>query len=91
MEKENQWATGDGGLTYVSATIGIVIAVACAWYCRRLALEKRRNVPLWTVLGFVLTVVAVPVLFLLPAANRGVGGASSGGVEDSPTRVAMAR
>lgn len=55
------------GLTYVSVTIGIVIAVACAWYCRRLALEKRRNALLWTVLGFVLTVVAVPVLFLLPA------------------------
>jgi hypothetical protein len=59
------------GLTYVSVTIGIVIAVACAWYCRRLALEKRRNVLLWTILGFVLTVVAVPVLVLLPATSSG--------------------
>lgn len=58
-------------LTYISAAIGIAIAVACAWYCHRLALEKRRNALLWTVLGLVLTVVAVPVLFMLPAASSG--------------------
>jgi hypothetical protein len=52
-------------LTIASATIGIAIALACAWYCRRLALHKGRNVLAWTVLGFVLTVIAVPVLVLL--------------------------
>ncbi len=53
-------------LTVISATIGVAIALACAWYCRRLALEKGRRVLLWTVLGLVLTVIAVPVLVLLP-------------------------
>lgn len=57
------------GLTYISVAIGLAIAVACAWYCRRLAGEKGRNVLVWTVLGFVLTVVAAPVLVLLPAAQ----------------------
>jgi ABC-type proline/glycine betaine transport system permease subunit len=52
-------------LTIISATIAVAIAVVCAWYCRRLALEKGRNVLLWTVLGFALTVIAVPVLVLL--------------------------
>ena len=50
-------------------TIAIVIAVACALYCRRLAVEKGRNVLLWTVLGFAVTVIAVPVLVLLPEAR----------------------
>jgi hypothetical protein len=53
-------------LTIISATIGIAIALACAWYCRRVALEKGRNAVLWAVLGFALTVIAVPVLVLLP-------------------------
>ena len=53
-------------LTVISATIGVAIALACAWYCRRLALEKGRRVLLWTLLGLVLTVIAVPVLVLLP-------------------------
>ena len=53
-------------LTAISATIGVAIALACAWYCHRLALEKGRRVLLWTVLGLVLTVIAVPVLVLLP-------------------------
>jgi hypothetical protein len=53
-------------LTIISATIGVAIALACAWYSRRLALEKGRRVLLWTLLGLVLTVVAVPVLVLLP-------------------------
>lgn len=57
-------------LSYVSATIGVVIAVACAWYCRRLAARKGRSVPFWTVAGLVLTVVAVPVLYLAPAAGQ---------------------
>ncbi len=60
-----------GDLTYISAAVGIAIAVACAWYCRRLALEKGRNAVLWVLLGFVLTVVAVPVLILLPATSSG--------------------
>ena len=53
-------------LTVISATIGVAIALACAWYCRRLALEKGRRVLLWALLGLVLTVIAVPVLVLLP-------------------------
>ncbi len=60
-------------LTYISASIGVAIAVLCAWYCRRLAHEKRRSAALWTVLGLVLTVVAVPVLVLLPAIPSGAG------------------
>jgi len=56
-------------LTYISATIAIGIAILCAWYCRRLALEKGRRVLPWIVLGLILTVVAVPVLVLLPAAG----------------------
>ena len=56
-------------LTVISATIGVAIALACAWYCRRLALEKGRRVLLWTLLGLVLTVIAVPVLVLLPEAS----------------------
>ncbi len=55
------------GLTYISVAIGVAIAVWCAWYCRRLAAEKGYNVLLWTILGLVLTVVAVPVLVLLQA------------------------
>jgi ABC-type proline/glycine betaine transport system permease subunit len=53
-------------LSYISVVIGLAIAVACAWYCRRLAREKGRGVTRWTVAGCVLTVVAVPVLVLLP-------------------------
>lgn len=53
-------------LTVVSVTIAVLIAIACAWYCRRLAREKRRSAPLWTLLGLVLTIIAVPVLVLLP-------------------------
>jgi len=66
-------SAGEAGpvhLSYISVTLGILIAVTCAWYCRRLAADKRRSVPLWTLLGFVLTVVAVPVLVLLPEARR---------------------
>jgi len=55
-------------VSWFSVTIGLVIAVLCAWYCRRLAATKGLNVPLWTVLGFVFTVLAVPVLVLLPLA-----------------------
>lgn len=66
-------------LTIVSATIGITIAVACAWYCRRLAVEKRRGVLLWTLLGFVLTIVAVPVLVLLPSAPSDAASGESDG------------
>ena len=58
-------------LTYISVTIGLAIALACAWYCRRLATEKGRGVVRWTLLGFVLTVVAVPVLVLLPSVSGG--------------------
>jgi hypothetical protein len=64
-------------LTYISVTIGVAIAVWCAWYCRHLAAAKGRNVLVWSVLGFVLTVVAVPVLVLLPLApdeREGAGG-----------------
>jgi hypothetical protein len=62
------------GLTYISVTIGVAIAAWCAWYCRRLAAEKGRNVVLWTILGLVLTVVAVPVLVLLPLTPDGDDG-----------------
>lgn len=58
-------------LSYISVAIGLAIAVACAWYCHRLARAKGRGVLRWTVLGFVLTVVAVPVLVLLPAVPNG--------------------
>ena len=58
-------------LTYISVAVALAIAVACAWYCHRLALEKARNVVLWTILGLVLTVVAVPVLVLLPPLSDG--------------------
>jgi hypothetical protein len=53
-------------LSYISVAIGLAIAVACAWYCRRLAHEKGRGVKRWTVAGLALTVLAVPVLVLLP-------------------------
>jgi ABC-type microcin C transport system permease subunit YejE len=59
-------------LTIISATIGIAIALACAWYCRRLALEKGRNVVVWTLLGLFLTILAAPVLVLLPSAHSRV-------------------
>ena len=59
-------------LTIISATIGIAIALACAWYCRQLASEKGRNVLLWTLLGLLLTVIAVPVLVLLPSGHSRV-------------------
>lgn len=79
------------GLTYISVTIGVAIAVWCAWYCRRLAAEKCRSVVLWTLLGFVLTVVAVPVLVLLPAAREaGAEDAAHGApsIADGPERAA---
>ncbi len=66
-------------LSPVSVAIGVAIAVACALYSRRLAVEKGRNALLWSVLGFVLTVVAVPVLVLLPSAAEARGSATDGG------------
>ena len=79
-------------LTVISATIGVAIALACAYYCRSLAVEKGRNVVLWTLLGLVLTVIAVPVLVLLPVVGRGADGESppdgdgmSGASSDLPT------
>ena len=72
--------------TFISVTIGVAIALWCAWYCRHLAVEKGRNVLLWTLLGLVLTVVVVPVLVVLPrpaggqtaGADDGVAGADDG-------------
>lgn len=80
-------------LTVVSVAVGVAIALACAWYCRRLALGKGRSTLLWTALGVVLTVVAVPVLILLPSAPGAVQEARVGrpspsaeaGGEDKPT------
>jgi hypothetical protein len=78
-------------LTAISVTIGVVIALACACYCRRLALEKGHNVVLWTLLGLVLTVIALPVLVLLPPAHGAAGEAPRGDVDDaSPTSVERA-
>jgi len=71
---------GTVGLTYISVAIGVAIALWCAWYCRRLAAEKGYNVLLWTVLGLVLTVLAAPVLVLLPDAAE--EGATSSGPAD---------
>ena len=58
-------------LSSVSVAIGLAIALACAWYCRRLATEKGRGVTRWTLAGLALTIVAVPVLVLLPAVSDG--------------------
>lgn len=76
--------------TFISVTIGVAIALWCAWYCRRLAVEKGRNVLLWTLLGLVLTVVVVPVLVALPSPAGGQTAAAVDGVADAGDGVEAA-
>lgn len=75
--------------TFISVTIGVAIALWCAWYCRHLAVEKGRNVLLWTLLGLVLTVVAVPVLVVLPPPAGGESETGDGGSKtgDGGTKI----
>ncbi len=56
-------------LSGFSLVLGLAIALWCGWYCRHLAPEKGRRRSLWTVLGVVLNVVAVPLLLALPPAG----------------------
>lgn len=48
----------------------LILTLPIAFVCRRLALEKHKNVPLWTVLGLVPYVNAFSLLYLIGAADE---------------------
>ncbi len=47
----------------------LIISVACAFGCAKIAERKNRGVGLWGVLGFVLGLIGLVIVAVLPAAD----------------------
>ncbi len=52
-----------GAASYV---IGLIIAIAFAFGCRKIAENKGRGATLWTVLGFFFGLIALIIIAILP-------------------------
>ena len=59
-------------MEFVFFLIGIVIAVAIAFWCASIASRKGRSPLLWGILGFVLPLIALIVIAVLPATDNPV-------------------
>jgi hypothetical protein len=49
--------------------IGLVVAIAFAYLCHKIAVGKSRGPVLWAVLGFFFPLIALIIILLLPRKN----------------------
>ena len=51
----------------ISSIISLVIALVFAFFCHKIAVGKGRGPVLWSILGFLFTLIALIIIAILPS------------------------